>query len=384
MGNVGIVFSGGPAPGANAVIAAVSSCFRRAGWDVVGFLHGYGGLVGFDPGTGLREGEDYIRLQDRDLWGLRNAPGVLLGTDRVHPGRAIRSSADLTDANRTQPLANVCAGIRSLGIDALVSIGGDGTLMTANFLHRWQALQHVEPIRIAHVPKTIDNDYQGIDFTFGFFTAVDVIARELRNLREDARATRRVYVAECMGRDAGWLAYGAAVAGEAHLVLGLEDLARCVDAEGQVDARAVAREVVQLARKRWSRGKRYAVVVLAEGLAIRSELGSAFAERVAALAEAELTDDAVRVVSTKLGYEARCAAPHAFDVLLGTQLGVGAYKALAEDGLDGVMVSIEGQLQLRCVPFSDLVDDDTMRTRTRFIDPDSDFFQLAKLLQTRV
>src|SRR6185312_2100467 len=79
-------------------------------------------------------------------------------------------------------------------------------------------------IRIVHLPKTIDNDYRGIDFTFGFFTAVGVIAEELKNLRADAMATRGYFIAETMGRSAGWLAYGVAIAGEAHLVVGVEDV----------------------------------------------------------------------------------------------------------------------------------------------------------------
>src|SRR5204862_5848379 len=97
---------------------------------------------------------------------------------------------------------------------------------TANCLYEYQ--RRLRPgskrIRIVHVPKTIDNDYRGIDFTFGFFTAVDVIAEELRSLRADAKATRSYYIAETMGRRAGWLAYGAAIAGEAHMVISVEDV----------------------------------------------------------------------------------------------------------------------------------------------------------------
>ena len=113
-----------------------------------------------------------------------------------------------------------------LGVEALISIGGDGTLMTANSLHLFQqTLPSDTPrVRIVHVPKTIDNDYAGIDFTFGFFTAVDVMSKSLLNLRADAIATRSTFVVEVMGRMAGWLGYGVAIAGEAHLVIGIEDV----------------------------------------------------------------------------------------------------------------------------------------------------------------
>jgi 6-phosphofructokinase 1 len=91
-----------------------------------------------------------------------------------------------------------------------------------------------------------------------------------------------------------------------------------------------------------------------------------------------------RIIGLQLGYEARCAKPHAFDVMLGSQLGVGAYRALVEKQLDGVMVSAEGQLKLNYVPFEELVDPHTLVTKVRYIDPDSDFHKLARFLETDV
>ena len=109
---------------------------------------------------------------------------------------------------------------------ALVSIVVDDTLKTANFLYEYQKRlpRTSARVRVVHVPKTIDNDYRGIDFTFGFFTAVDFMGKELLNLRADAMATNGYFVVETMGRKAGWLAYGVAIAGEAHLVVGVEDV----------------------------------------------------------------------------------------------------------------------------------------------------------------
>jgi len=107
-----------------------------------------------------------------------------------------------------------------------VSIGGDDTLKTANYLYEFQRLLPADQkrVHIVHVPKTIDNDYSGIDFTFGYFTAVDTLGSEIRNLLADAEAGRSYYLAETMGRSAGWLAYGAAIAGEASLAISVEDI----------------------------------------------------------------------------------------------------------------------------------------------------------------
>jgi len=116
-----------------------------------------------------------------------------------------------------------------LEVDALISIGGDDTLKTANFLYEYQRRLPPEAPRVSvvHIPKTIDNDYRGIDFTFGFFTAVDVMAKELQNLRADAIATSSYFVVETMGRKAGWLSYGVAIAGESNLVIAIvQDQAR--------------------------------------------------------------------------------------------------------------------------------------------------------------
>src|SRR5262249_10217015 len=153
---------------------------------------------------------------------LRTTRGVFVGTGRANPGKSIRTPADLDDPKKTERLRRVHEALVDLGLAALVSIGGDDTLRTANVLPEVQRrLPDGAPrVRIVHVPKTIDNDYRGIDFTFGFFTAVGTMADELLNLRADAQATGGYFVVETMGRKAGWLAYGVAIAGEAHMVVG--------------------------------------------------------------------------------------------------------------------------------------------------------------------
>jgi 6-phosphofructokinase len=415
---VAIVFAGGPAPAANAVISVAASSFRRRGVEVLGILHGYAALEQ-ERSEPLRAGEHFKVIEDRDLWGLRSSRGIVIGTGRSNPAKAIRSPLDLKDPAKTEPLKRVYDSLVELGVDALVSIGGDGTLRTANVLFEYQkTLPASAPrVRIVHLPKTIDNDYRGIDFTFGFFTAVGVIAEELKNLRADAIATRGYFIAETMGRSAGWLAYGVAIAGEAHLVVGVEDvvgeLARdeaIVDAvtgetrkETRLDVDALVNLIVDLIVTREKRGKHYGTVVLAEGLAevlpesyvnsmrddsgfvslSKLDIGRLVAARVGARYE-ERTGKQKKVTGVQLGYESRSAAPHAFDVLLGSQLGLGAYRALVEENLDGHMVSITGQLELRYVAFHELVNPDTLATQVRYVDRKSDYHRLAEELGTRI
>jgi len=417
---VGVVFSGGPAPAANAVISATVSSFRRAGIEVVGFLHGYQGLIEYEPTRPLVVGKDYLVFSDQDLRGLRNERGIVIGTSRANPGKSVRGAADLGDAERVAPLRRVWAGLESLGVEALVSIGGDDTLKTANLLYEYQQTlpEGAHRVRVVHVPKTIDNDYRGIDFTFGFFTAVDVMAKELLNLRADAMATRSYFIVETMGRKAGWLAYGVAVAGEAHLVIGVEDIVGdlamqqeavdpktgAVAKENRLDVGALADRIVDLVLAREARDKHYGTIVLAEGLAEllpdsflqgvardehghislgKIDIGKVIAKVASDRFEAR-TGRSKKLVGVQLGYESRCAAPHAFDVMLGCQLGVGAFRAIVDEGLDGNMVSVAGQLELRFVPFKELVDPKTLRTEVRFVELGSDFHRLARNVETRL
>jgi ATP-dependent phosphofructokinase / diphosphate-dependent phosphofructokinase len=136
---VGIVFSGGPAPGANAVISAAAISFLEDGRECVGFFHGYSNLQIYDPvSRPLLEDEHYRVFVDEDLRGIRNRRGIMIGTARANPGKDIGGPEDLRDPAKTGRLAAVYRALVDLGIDALISIGGDDTLKTANFLKRYQ------------------------------------------------------------------------------------------------------------------------------------------------------------------------------------------------------------------------------------------------------
>jgi ATP-dependent phosphofructokinase / diphosphate-dependent phosphofructokinase len=418
---VAILFAGGPAPAANAVISTSAVSFLRNNIDVIGVLHGYSHLVEFAPDHPLVEGRDYIRINQNNLKRTRNSQGIMIGTARTNPGKDVSDQAHLKDPNRTKALKTVYDALMSLGVDALISIGGDDTLKTAN---KFKLFQEELPagskrIPVVHLPKTIDNDYSGIDFTFGYFTAVDVLAEEIRNLLADAESSRAYYIAETMGRSAGWLSYGAAIAGEASLVISVEDITGKYEMSEEVtdastgkttlrrvmDMTEVVNRIVATMRVREeAEGKEFGVIVMAEGLAeflpnkhiegvprdehghiaiAKLNLSRLFADLVAK-EYAKQTGKKRKITGLQLGYESRCAKPQAFDVMLGSQLGVGSYRALVEKRLDGVMVSVSGQLELNYVPFTQLVDPATLVTVVRYIEPNSDFHRLARFLETYV
>jgi len=417
---VGILFAGGPAPAANAVISTAANSFMRAGIDVYGILYGYSGLAEYTPDKPLEEEKHFRRLTPQLLKRSRNSQGILIGTARTNPGKLINAPAHLEDPQLNAPLRRTYEGLCSLGIDALISIGGDDTLKTANKFKMFQDRLPAgsKKIPIVHLPKTIDNDYMGIDFTFGYFTAVETLASEIRNLLADAEASKSYFLTETMGRSAGWLSYGAAIAGEASLVISVEDIIGSYrlketvqnpkTGENEVreimDVDRVVARIVKTMVAREQENKQFGVIVMAEGLAEllpqkylegipRDEhnhisishvnLGRMFSKLVTEAFKKQ-TGRSRKITGLQLGYESRCARPHAFDVMLGSQLGVGAYRALVEEKLNGVMVSVIGQLQLHYVPFEKLIDPETLVTVVRYIETSSDFHRLARFLETYV
>ena len=434
---VGIFFSGGPAPAADAVIASAAMCFSRAGIEVLGFRYGYSRLMEYKPNEPLEEGCAYVVLDHKDMEGMRTGTGIMLGTARANPGEQVENPEDLDDPDKTAPMMTVYEALCSLGVDALISIGGDDTLTTAAKFKLFQDKlpEGKKRIRVVHLPKTIDNDYEGIDFTFGYFTAVDLLATQVRNLLSDGRSSRAWYVAQVMGRKAGWLSYGASIAGEGSLVVGLEDVPdewwseeETIDPRTNkkllgkdnkpvmreiIDLEAVVDRIVKTVIARIQEGKPYGVILMAEGLAEFLSLSEIekcvshdeymnlkpdsfghfpvsqlkFSGRVGRWIKQKVKDaidQDLKISGVQFGYEVRCHRPTAYDVALGSQLGVGAYRALAEEGLDGVMVSVTGQLELIYKPFEELIDMKILRAHARPINPEEAFHQLARYLEVWV
>ena len=415
---VAILFAGGPAPGANAVISTAAIAFLNSDIQVIGINYGYSRLVQYAEDRPMVEGHDYIKITHAELHHKRTAQGVMIGTARTNPGKQVNSPDHLLDPERNALLRRVYEALCSLNVDALISIGGDDTLKTANKLQMYQETlpSGSDRIPVVHLPKTIDNDYTGIDFTFGYFTAAETLASEIRNLNHDASAGQSYFLVETMGRSAGWLAYGAAIAGEASMVLSVEDIiGGLLEEENVFDTATqttkkrkimnmdrVVERMVKTMERRDREGRSYGVIVVAEGLV--EYLPSKYLEGVAqdehghySIANVQFnrilakmvadsykrkTGRTRKVTGVQLGYESRCAPPHAFDVMLGSQIGVGAYRALVEEKLSGVMVSVGGQLELTYVPFHDLIEPETLVTRVRYIDVNSDFYRLARFLET--
>ena len=398
---VGILFSGGPAPAANDVISAAGISCLNAGKEVVGILQGYKYLEGYSDKNKLKEGANYLNLKLEDLTQARLRRDIIIKTARANPGKQIKNPADLEDSAKVAKLNNVLKALKSLHIDGLISIGGDDTLKTANYLYQLQRVMgEKDPISVIHVPKTIDNDYDGIDWTFGFMSAVDFISKSIRNLAADARSTDSFFIVEIMGRKAGWLTYASGIAGGAIKMIAREDIATIkLDVDNLID------ELSEIMIERTKSGKPYGVICVAEGLGEmlpddlkvkeKDQHGNTLlrkakiGEMLAARLEEELAKKAKKagfkasaIKGVKEGYEGRLADPTAFDRLLASQLGYGAYRAMIELGLSGYMVSVENQLSHKVVPFGELIDKETLTTKIRFI-PDGDFKNLARALEFR-
>ena len=421
---VAILFAGGPAPAANAVISTAAVSFLRNDIQVLGILNGYSQLVKYAPDSPLQKGRDYVEIDHRMLKRTRNSRGIMIGTARTNPGRLVNSPEDLCDPNRTEPklrTAHAAASVSSMWMPSTSRSAVTTPSRPANKFLRFQEFLpegHRRGSRSSTSPRRSTT-------TIWELTSRSDTSRRWR--RSPARSSTSWPTPRLDGPTislrrwagaAGWLAYGAAIAGEASLVISVEDIVghyrdeeTVPDAKpGEPDTRpvmnmdAVVRRIVRTMTTRDQEGKEFGVIVLAEGLAeylpieylhgvTRDEHGHIsisqvnLAQTVADLVSTEYdrqTGKSRRVRGLQLGYEARCAIPLAFDVMLGSQLGVGAYRALAEENHDGVMVSVSGQLNLTYVPFAQLVDPQTLVTVVRFISTDSDFHRLARFLETYV
>ena len=391
---VGMLFSGGPAPGGNAVISGATLQFLNDGWEVIGFYKGYEYLENFDRNKPrkLIEGLHYKRLQYDDVTKIRQLGGIAIKTSRANPStqgnREIRNVYDLADDKKARKLHNVLDAFEFMGIQALISIGGDDTLKTAYYLS-------LLGLPVVHVPKTIDNDYYGIPWTFGYFTAIEHARQAIKIFNQEAMTTDCWWILELMGRKAGWYTMGAGISGEAVRMVGPEEVG------SSLDINELAQELVELIRKRELVGKRYGVILVSEGLVDKlpeeqkptgkdahgniSFSKANFGKLLSILVDKlyrQQTGNKIAIKSETVGYTTRCAEPMAFDILLGSQLGMGAFQFIKERKF-GQMVSVGDNLEIKSVPFSDLIDLDTFRARLRYVPMDGDFFKLAKSLEFR-
>jgi phosphofructokinase-like protein len=307
--SIGVLTAGGDCPGLNAAIRGVVTRVVKEGVGVVGVENGWQGLM-----------EGRTRRLDRDdVRGILVRGGTILGTSRMDP------------YVHGEGLASVQDTVEREGLSCLVVIGGDGSLRTA-------ARLNAEGMPVVGIPKTIDNDIEGTDTTFGFHTAVQIVTDAIDRLTTTAESHNRVMVVEVMGRTAGWIATYSGMAGGAEAVLipevdyDLDDLAARL-------------------RRRHEAGRNYSIVVVAEGtpgpagkaatqgvdaygFARLGGVGSVLAQELE-----RLTGFESRVMT--LGYLQRGGTPTAYDRILATRFGIAA-GALALEGRSGTMVALRG------------------------------------------
>jgi len=321
ISRIALLTSGGDAPGMNAAIRAVTRSAIEKGWEVFGVRSGFRGLVE----------NDILPLGRRDVSGIIQTGGTMLGSARL-PTFAKRET-------RAKALSNLA--IR--GIDALVVIGGNGSQSGAAALYD-------DGFPVIGVASTIDNDLIGSDITIGVDTALNIVLEAIDRLKTTASSHRRAFLVETMGRDCGYLALMAGIAGGAEVV---------VIPEIESDPAQIEQEL----RSAYDKGKTHAIVVVAEGAKYNAQRLSEY------FVKTELeTGFGLRV--TKLGYVQRGGAPTASDRLLGTRLGSGAVEFLNQGRSGCVTGTIKGEVVT--TPYPELVG------HTKGIDPE--LFRLAGVL----
>jgi len=334
FGRIAILTGGGDCPGINAVIRAVAKkAILEHNLEVIGIEDGYDGAV-------LNH---YRELRFRDVSGIITQGGTILGTSNTaNPYRyAVKKNGDLEFKDVSK---ETVTNLRKLEIDCLVCIGGDGTLSIANALYR-------DGIPIVGIPKTIDNDLKGTDITFGFDSAVSIATEAIDRLHSTAQSHHRVMVLEVMGRNAGWIALHAGVAGGGDIIL-IPEIPYNMD--------LIAKKV----KERSISGKRFSIIVVAEGA--HSLEGKTVVQRVVK----EATDPirfggigflvgkqieestGIETRSVVLGHLQRGGTPTAFDRVLATRLGTRAVDMIIQQRF-GHMVGVQKN-ELVDVPLADV------------------------------
>jgi 6-phosphofructokinase 1 len=354
---IGILTGGGDCPGLNAVIRAVAKpAMTEYGMTVIGIEDGFEGMV---------EAQMH-ELTNRDVSGIINLGGTILGTSNKgdpwhYPTEDLDGKKSIVDASQ-----RAIKNYRKWGLDALVAIGGDGTMHICDKL-----AEH--GCNIVGVPKTIDNDLSATDYTFGYDSATYVATEAIDRLHTTASSHHRVMIIEVMGRYAGWIALGAGLAGGADIILIPE-----IPFQWEV--------VMQKVNERSTHGKRFSIICVAEG-AICPEVGQIVksmdekrtdARQLGGIGElvakkiTEATDLECRV--TVLGHLQRGGSPTPFDRILATKFGAHACRLVAE-GKFGMMVALKGNL-ITEVPIKDAI------AKQRLVSPDDDMVQAARAVGT--
>lgn len=350
---IGVLNSGGDCPGLNAVINGVVGAASKLGWEVLGFRDGYEGL--------LPEGGDYMILTPDDTIGIARLGGTILGTTNKGHFAAKVGEGDVAKIPE-EIMSKARDNMKKLGVEALVIIGGDGSLTTALQMNQ-------EGFNVVGVPKTIDNDLQATAMTFGFDSAVSTVVDALDRLQTTAQSHKRVMVLEVMGRHAGWIALWGGMAGGADAILLPE-----VDFD--------LHKVSDFLKQREAEGKRSSLVVVAEGAKLTGgELvirGEGAASEVSLGGVGDIVAKQLEMLTGKdtrsctLGHLQRGGSPTALDRILGARFGVKAVNMI-KDGEFGRMVSYESY-SVGSVPIERAVH------QLRLVDPKGEMVDTARAL----
>src|SRR5579864_7370309 len=342
---IGICTGGGDAPGLNAVIrAAVKCAILKYKWRVVGIPDGFDGLIW--P-------ERSFPLELSDVSGILPRGGTILGT--TNRGNPFLHKSIVNGKEVTRDLSeDVIRNAHSLGIDAIITIGGDGSQKIGLELFH-------KGVKLVGVPKTIDNDLSATDVTFGFDTALQTATDAIDKIHTTAESHHRVMAVEVMGRDSGWIALEAGIAGGAHIIL-IPEIPFSIN------------KICESVAAREESGKRFTIVVVAEGISLPPELrGLSRGGSVG-----NLVGDAISLCAHKevrvsvLGHIQRGGSPSSYDRVLGTRFRAKATEMIA-DGEFGKMVCLRGE-SIQAVDIADAVG------HLKRVDPDGELVQTARAM----
>jgi 6-phosphofructokinase len=378
---VAILCGGGPAPGMNSVISAVTIEAIKNGWNVLGIYEGYSHLCNGE--------KNVVPLTIDMVSRIHLDGGSILGTARTNP---TKSEAHLR---------NVVNTLIEMGVTHLVTIGGDDTAYSACKVSEYARRVLGIDLLVVHVPKTIDNDLplpEGIP-TFGFETARALGSQLVTNLMEDAKTTSRWYFAIAMGRTAGHLSLGIGKSAGATLTVIPEEFG-----DQKIRLQMLVDILVGSMIKRLAGKRNYGVAVIAEGLVEKiviedlKELDcTCFDEhghiRYAELNFPELLKQAVvknlaelglkmTIVGKEIGYELRCAPPNAFDIEYTRDLGFAAFEFLKNNGTDALITIQKNEIVP--IPFGEILDMRTKKTQVRMVNVNSVQYRIAREYMIRL
>jgi len=342
---IGICTGGGDAPGLNAVIrAAVKAAILKYKWKVIGIPDGFDGIIWPERSR---------ELTLKDVSGILPRGGTILGTTNRGDPFHYKTTENGLEVVRDIS-GQVIANSKKLGIDAIISIGGDGSMKIAQDLF-------VAGMQIVGVPKTIDNDLSATEVTFGFDTALHTATDAVDKIHTTAESHHRVMVVEVMGRDAGWIALEAGIAGGAHIIL-IPEIAFSIE------------KICQHLAAREKYGKRFTIMVVAEGIKLPPEMK----HMSRTFAVGNMIGDAIALMSRKevrvsvLGHIQRGGSPSPYDRILATRFGVGAVELIAAGGF-GKMVCLQ-QESIRAVAIADAVG------KMKTVDPAGEIVRAARAI----